>query len=84
MSLTIQDANVEQLAHRLAEATGESIPQAVVRAIEERLQKLRAASTYQVNAEQILEIAKRGGALPELDRHSPDAILGYADDGTLQ
>jgi antitoxin VapB len=84
MSLTIQDANAEQLARRLAEATGESIPQAVVRAIEERWQKLRATSTHQVQAEQIIEIAKRGSALPELDRRSPDSILGYADDGSLQ
>jgi antitoxin VapB len=75
MSLTIQDANAEQLARRLAEATGESIPQAVVRAIEERWQKLRATSTHQVQAEQIIEIAKRGSALPELDRRSPDSIL---------
>ena len=32
MSLTIQDANAKQLARRLAEATGESIPQAIARA----------------------------------------------------
>jgi antitoxin VapB len=84
MTLTIQDPNAEQLARRLAEATGESISQAVARALEERLQKLRPASPSNVRAEQIIGIAKRGGVLPELDRRSPDAILGYAEDGTLQ
>jgi antitoxin VapB len=84
MSLTIQDANAEQLARRLAEATGESIAQAVARALEERWQKLRPIVPPNVRAEHILGIAKRSGALPELDRRSPDAILGYAEDGTLQ
>ena len=84
MSLTIQDANAEQLARRLADATGESIPQAVTRALEERWQKLQPVPTSEVRAEQILGIAKRAGALPELDRRSADAILGYAEDGTLQ
>ena len=79
-----KDANAEQLARRLAKATGESIPQVVARALEERWQKLRPVSAPGVRAEQILEIAKRGGALPELDRRSPDPILGYAEDGTLQ
>jgi len=84
MSLTIQDANAERLARRLAEATGESIPQAVTRALEERLQKISLVSPSFVRAERILAVAKRGGALPELDRRSPDAILGYDEDGTLQ
>ena len=84
MSLTIKNANAEQLARRLAEATGESIPQVVARALEEQWQKLRPVSAPGVRAEQILEIAKRGGALPELDRRSQEAILGYAEDGTLQ
>lgn len=84
MSLTIQDANAEQLARRLADATGESISQAVARALEERWQKLQPAAASDVRAEQILGIAKRAGALPELDRRSADAILGYAEDGTLQ
>ena len=84
MSLTIQDANAERLARRLAEATGESIPHAVTRALEERLQKISLVSPSFVRAEQILAVAKRGGALPELDRRSPDAILGYDEDGSLQ
>ncbi|MDQ3261686.1 MAG: type II toxin-antitoxin system VapB family antitoxin [Pseudomonadota bacterium] len=84
MSLTIQDANAERWARRLAEATGESIPQAVTRALEERLQKISLVSPSFVRAERILAVAKRGGALPELDRRSPDAILGYDEDGTLQ
>ncbi len=59
MSLTIQDANAERLARRLAEATGESIPQAVTRALEERLQKISLVSPSFVQAEQILAVAKR-------------------------
>ena len=84
MPLTIQDTNAEQLARRLAQATGESIPQAIVRALEERLQKLQLVPPTFVRVEEILAIAKRSGALPELDRRSPDAILGYAEDGTLR
>lgn len=84
MPLTIQDANAEQLARRLAQATGESIPQAIVRALEERMQKLQLVPPTFVRVEEILAIAKRSGALPELDRRSPDTILGYAEDGTLR
>ena len=84
MSLTIQDAKAEQLARRLAEATGESVPQVIVRALEERWQKLRPIAAPNIRAEHILGIAKRSAALPDLDPRSPDEILAYAADGTLQ
>lgn len=85
MSLTIQDSNAERLARYLAEATGESIPVAITRALEERVQKLHLVPpSSPVKQSDILSIAKRSGALPTLDPRDPDEILGYDEDGALR
>ena len=42
MSLNIKNAAAEELARQLARATGESITSAVMRAVQERLDRVRA------------------------------------------
>ena len=79
--MTIASPEVEKLASEVAKETGETPAQAVIRALEERLARLRrgrdAAKTLQV----IMEISRRCGALTDLERRSPDEILGYNEMG---
>ena len=42
MALNIKNTRTEQLAHQVAAETGESLTQAVTRALEERLERLNA------------------------------------------
>ena len=75
--MTIASPEAEMLAREVAKETGETPAQAVIRALEERLARLRrerdAAKTLQV----IMEISRRCGALPDLARRPADEILGY-------
>lgn len=41
MGLNIKNGDAHRLAHELAELTGESMTQAVIKAVEERLKRLR-------------------------------------------
>jgi len=79
--MTIASPEVEKLASEVAKETGETPAQAVIRALEERLARLRwgrdAAKTLQV----IMEISRRCGALPDLEKRSADEILGYNEMG---
>jgi antitoxin VapB len=79
--MTIASPEVEKLASEVAKETGETPAQAVIRALEERLARLRrgrdAAKTLQV----IMEISQRCGALPDLEKRSPDEIIGYNEMG---
>ena len=77
MALNIKNAEAERLARALTEATGESITQAVIHALEERLLKVQGRRSARNLKEEIDEIGKRCAALPDLDKRSVDEILGY-------
>lgn len=78
MALNIQSPEAEQLARELAEKTGESITEAVVNSLRERLQRQpgKNGSSRRLRDE-IRSIGARCAALPVLDSRSPDEILGY-------
>jgi antitoxin VapB len=67
----------------LAKATGESLTDAILHSLEDRLARLQSRPTEPDLVEQILGISRRCGALPELDTRPPEEILGYRSDGTL-
>lgn len=81
MALNIKDARTDTLARELAEATGETITEAVGVALQERLERVRAGRRPRRLAEQLDEIALRCAALPVLDERSEDEILGYDEHG---
>jgi antitoxin VapB len=83
MSLTIDGDEADRLAWELAQATGESLTEAVLNAIRERLARYRTTVNSEAGTlhDQILEIGRRCAALPTLDDRSTDEILGYDDDG---
>jgi len=83
MAISIRNPKAEALARETAREAGETITDAIIHALEERLEKLRGRRTQQDIAEQILDIARRCSTLPDLDPRSAEEILGYGRDGTV-
>lgn len=81
MALNIKDAETDRLARELAAATGESITVAAKRAIEERLQRVRARAAAGAVDDGLDAIIARGRARRDLDERTAEEILGYDDSG---
>ena len=82
MPLSIKDPEADQLARKLAKQTGETITQAVIIALRERLaREQRNAQAAEDLVEDVMEIGRHCAALPLLDERSPDEILGYDEQG---
>jgi antitoxin VapB len=77
MSLNIKDPEADTLARKLAQATGETLTEAVTVAVKERLERLRAGRRPRRLADELDEIAVRCASLPVLDERPEDEILGY-------
>ncbi len=84
MPLSIRNAKTEKLARELAAENGENITQAITRALEERLQRLRGRHKAIDLTEEILRISKRCSEIPDRDPRSPDEILGYGSTGASE
>lgn len=79
MPLSIKSHEADRLARELARATGESITDAVVAAIRERLareRRRRGAQGERFHA-RLKRIQERVARLPVLDSRTPDEIIGY-------
>jgi antitoxin VapB len=83
MALSIKNDRAERLARQVAEVTGESLTSAVLHSLEERLEKLKGRRTAPDLVATILAISARCSALPDLDDRSPEAILGYDEQGAF-
>jgi antitoxin VapB len=81
MSLNIKDAKTDKLAREVADLAGESITEAIRRALEERRDKLKQRRRGRSLADELSEIGARCAALPDLDKRSADEILGYDKHG---
>lgn len=82
MPLSIKDPEADRLARDLAKQTGETITQAVIGALRERLvreQRKRQAAEDLV--EEVMDVGRHCAALPLLDARSPDEIIGYDHHG---
>ena len=77
MGLSIKNQEVEQIARALAQKTGETLTEAILKALRERLERVTGRRRLPVLAEQLDEIAKRCAGLPVLDQRSESEILGY-------
>ena len=83
MALSIRNKKAETLAREAAREGGETITDAIIHALEDRLARYRGRRTERDLKEQILDIAKRCSALPDLDPRAADEILGYDQNGTV-
>jgi antitoxin VapB len=81
MALSIRNKDAERLAREVARETGETITQAIMRSLEERLLRLSGRRVAGDLAEEILRIGGRCAAIPDQDTRSNEEILGYGPDG---
>jgi len=80
MALSIKDDEADRLARELSRRTGETLTEAVLVALRERLARItRSGSSGLV--EEIERIGRRNAARPILDLRSADEILGYDEHG---
>ena len=80
MALNIKSVETDRLARELAAETGETLTEAITRAIEERLARCRRKRNA-ARRMALRDIRARVSALPVLDPRSEEAILGYDADG---
>jgi antitoxin VapB len=80
MALRINNPQADSLARELAKTTGESMTQAVIPALRERLEREQQRQQPSL-AEELVRIGKECAALPVLDGRTADEILGYDEDG---
>jgi antitoxin VapB len=81
MSLHIEHPDADRLARELAAATGESLTEAVLQALRERLAKEQGRQRTPRLRDELRAIRERCAKLPVLDARSPEEILGYDDTG---
>jgi antitoxin VapB len=74
--------DTERLARKVADEAGETITQAITRALEERLLRMTGKAMPGRLVDEIMKIGERCAALPDLDERSADEIIGYGPDGT--
>jgi antitoxin VapB len=77
MALNIRNAETERLAAAVAKLAGETKTEAVTRALEDRLERLRRERSGRRLADELDEIARRCAALPVKDARPANEILGY-------
>lgn len=81
MPLSIRNAKAEALARDVATRTGESMTEAIIVALEERLARLRSRRETTAAARGLLRIARKINRRPARDRRTAEQILGYDKHG---
>lgn len=90
MSLEIVDTELDDLAREVAEATGESVADAVKESLRERLGRLKPAeeprpaldeAERERRVEAMLEFGRRWREAPVVDPRSLDEIMDYDQNG---
>ena len=84
-ALHIENARASQLAHELAERTGETVADAVIHALEERLELLRRTSRGPEDAKvtELLGIAERAVGLQAEEKTSRQLVDELYDEQGL-
>ena len=80
MALNIKHPEADRLARELAARTGETITEAVLIALRERLKREGAKSPLSLKDE-LMAISRRCAALPGRTGRSADEIIGYDEHG---
>ena len=80
MHLSVKSDHAYDLAAEISTLTGETLTEAVTRALDERLQRIRHKKDPMLIAD-LEAIVERFNALPVLSTRSEDEILGYDERG---
>ena len=81
MALNIRNQTTEELAATVARLTGESRTEAVTKALQDRLERIRRERAGRRLAQELDEIALHCASLPVLDDRTVAVILGYDERG---
>lgn len=81
MALSIEDPEADRLARELAARTGETMTEAVVVALRERLARQTDRAAVTALRDELAAIRRRCAALPVIDDRSAEEIVGYDDRG---
>ena len=83
MGVFIKKPEAEAKIRELAERTGETITDALERAVEERLQRLgpKEKKKGRIDRKKLAELLAYFDSLPVDDPRSPDEIIGYDEHG---
>lgn len=80
MALSIKSDEADRLARELAFSTGESLTEAVVKALAERLERERARRGPSMK-DGLRRLRADVAKLEVVDSRDPDSIIGYDDRG---
>jgi len=69
------------LARVLAQKTGETITEAVIQSLRERIQRQEGRIAWPSLKEELLAIGHRCAQLPVYDTRSPEEIIGFDEHG---
>jgi antitoxin VapB len=81
MPLSIKNDKTERLARQVANETGESLTEAIQKALQERWDRLKAKSRSRIMTSQLEDLLRRVDELPTIDSRTTDEILGYDEHG---
>jgi len=81
MSLNLKNPRAHELAAELAKITGESLTDAVITSLEQRLSREKQKASGQTTAERILAFCDRLAALSPTTLKSEDHALMYDENG---
>lgn len=81
MALSIKNPEADRLARELAAITGESLSEAVIEALRERLARTAGRRRASSLRNDIKRIQDRIARLPVLDRRTDEEIIGYDEHG---
>ncbi|HPX37719.1 MAG TPA: type II toxin-antitoxin system VapB family antitoxin [Mycobacterium sp.] len=81
MALSIKDPEADRLARELAARTGETLTEAIVVALRERLARETGRTAAVPLGDELAAIRRRCASLPVLDTRCAEHILGYDESG---
>lgn len=81
MALNIKSPDADRLAREVAALTNESLTQAVITSLEERLARVRPSAGTASMAQRLRRLANEYADYPVADDRSADVILGYDASG---
>lgn len=81
MAFSIKNDEADRLARQLAAITGESLTDAVVRALRERLSRQQSPAKRRKAGTELAKIAGKFSRLPVRDGRNANDLPGYDDHG---
>ncbi|MGH7022027.1 MAG: type II toxin-antitoxin system VapB family antitoxin [Caulobacteraceae bacterium] len=82
MALSLKDPETDRLARAVAGMTGETLTEAIRKALSERLERVRLRrGETRALAARLLAIGEHCASLPDLDTRGANEIVGYDETG---